>query len=172
MFLSKEMLAELISSAVTSAVAAVNAGGGQAIADSISKAMQQFMGPQQRRIFDVVMNTPFNPTGRKRELKHEYYQCGYPIQERNVSDDEIEMLHQLVPGTYGPEDFPILVAEKKRLGAKNRIYIMHKDGKDDRLRMKTYAPTFHALLVKLVAESKDQKAARRAEARALLADTD
>lgn len=152
-------------------VTSVSAAGNQGIADAIAKALAGVM--PQRKLTVAEMGepkTPFNPEGRKRELKHDFFQNGFPIQERYVSDGEIELLHQLVPGSYGTPDFPIAVVEKKRLNGKTRIFILHADGKDDRLRIKNYAVTFTVLLQKLVQEAKDQRAQRRAEARALLAD--
>lgn len=165
------MTAADIAAIVHAATTAVNQAGNQAIADAISKALTQHMGPRRLTMAEIgEPKTPFNPTGRKRELKHEFYQNFAPIQERFVSDDEIEMLHQLVPGSYGTPDMPIAVVEKKRLNGKTRIFIIHPSGKDDRLRMKNYAPNFHQLLVRLVQEAKDQRAQKRAEARALLAE--
>lgn len=167
------MSAADIAEIVRAATSAVAAAGNQAIADAISKALTQHMGP--RRITAAELGepkTPFNPRGVKRELKCEFFQNSAPIMERFVSDDEIEMLHRLTPGSYGTPDLPIAVVVKKRLDGKDRVYIIHPDGKDDRLRMKNYAPNFHTLLVKLEQEAKAQRAQRRAEARALLADTD
>lgn len=171
MFLTEQMLAQIVASAVGAATTAVNQAGNQAIADSISQALAQHMGPRRLTVAEVgEPKTPFNPTGAKRELKAEFFQNGFPIQERYVSDGEIEMLHQLIPGSYGTPDFPIAVVEKKRLNGKNRIFILHADGKDDRLKIKNYGATFYIVLQRLVQEAKDQKATRRAEARALLAD--
>lgn len=145
--------------------------GAQAIADSISKALTQHMGPRRLTVADIgEPKTPFNPTGRKREMLMEFIHNGYPIQERFASDGEIELLHQLTPGTYGPPDFPIVVILKKRLTGKSKLFIVHGDSKDDRLRMKNYAQNFYALLALLIQEAKDQLAQRKAEARALLAD--
>lgn len=142
-----------------------------AIAEAISSALAQHMGPPRMTAAQMgEPKTPFNPHGKKRELKCDFYQNYAPIHERFVSDDEIEMLHQLVPGIYGPEDFRITVVQVKRLNGKHRIYVNHPDGKSDRLRLKNYAPNFHLMLVKLVQEAKEQKAQRKAEARALLAE--
>lgn len=171
MFMTPSMVATLISEAVSAATSASAQAGGQAIAESISKALTQHMGPRRLTVAEIgEAKTPFNPTGRKRELEKEFFQNFAPIQERYLSDGEIELLHQLVPGSYGTPELPIAVVEKKRLNGKSRIYIIHPDSKDDRLRLKNYAPNFFLLLQKLVQEAKDQRAQRKAEARALLAD--
>lgn len=165
------MTAADIAEIVKAAVAGVTAASNTATADVISQALTQHMGPRRLTVADIgEPKTPFNPEGKTRILKCDYYQNGYPISERYVSDAEIEMLHQLVPGSYGTPEMPVAVIEKKRLNGKTRVFILHADGKDDRLKIKNYAPNFHALLVKLVQEAKEQKAERRAEARALLAD--
>jgi hypothetical protein len=170
-YMTPKDIAEIVNQAVFAATSAVNQAGGQAIADSIAKALSQHMGPRQKTVAEIgEPKTPFNPTGAKRELLKEFFQNGAPISERYVSDAEIDMLHQITPGSYGTPELPVAVVEKKRLNGKSRMFIIHSDTRDDRLRMKNYAPSFHALLVKLVQEAKDQKAARRAEARALLAD--
>lgn len=164
-------IAEIVASAVSAATTAVSSAGNQAIADAISQALTQHMGPRRLSIMEMgEPRTPFNPGGKKREMKHDFFQNGAPIHERFVSDDEIEMLHKLIPGSYGTPDLPIAVVERKRLNGKTRVFIIHPDGKDDRLRMKNYAPNFHLLLVRLIQEAQEQKAQRRAEARALLAD--
>lgn len=165
------MTAADIADIVRAATSAVAGANNSAIADAISQALTQHMGPRRMTVAEMgEPKTPFNPFGRKRELLSEFFQNGFPIQERSVSDEEIEMLHQLVPGSYGTPDFPIAVIEKKRLGGKNRVHVLYADGKDDRLKIKNYAPNFHGVLVKLVQEAKEQRAQRRAEARALLAE--
>lgn len=167
-FMTAADIAEIVRSAVASAVA-----GNATIGETFAKAMTQHMGPRRLTVAELgEPKTPFNPTGAKRELKADFFQNFAPISERYVSDAEIEMLHKLVPGSYGTPEFPIAVVEKKRLNGKNRVFILHGDSKDDRLRIKNYAPNFHALLVKLVQEAKDQRAERRAEARRLLEETD
>jgi hypothetical protein len=163
------MTAADIAEIVRAAVAGVSAAGSQATADVLAKALTQHMGPRRLTVAELgEPKTPFNPTGAKRELKCEFFQNSAPINERYVSDGEIEMLHKLTPGSYGTPELPIAVVEKKRLNGKTRVFIIHSDTKDDRLRMKTYAPTFHAMLLKLVQEAKEQRSQRRAEARALL----
>lgn len=140
-----------------------------AIAEAISAALTQHMGPRKKTVAEVgEPKTPFNPAGVKRDLKCEYFQNFAPIHERYVSDAEIDMLHQIIPGSYGTPELPIAVVERKRLNGKTRVYIIHPDGKDDRLRMKNYAPSFHAMLIKLVQEAKAQRAQKKAEARAFL----
>lgn len=171
MFLTEAMLAQIVASAVGAAMATVNQAGNQAIADSISTALTQHMGPRRLTVAEIgEPKTPFNPTGAKREMKSDFYQNGFPIPERYVSDAEIDLLHQLVPGSYGTPEFPIAVLQKKSLTGKSRIHIMYAEGKDDRLKVKNYAANFTLLLTRLVQEAKDQKAQRRADARALLAD--
>lgn len=165
------MTAADIAEIVRAAVAGVTAAGNTATADAISQALTRHMGPRQLTPGEIgEPKTPFNPMGVKRELKHEFFQNGFPIQERFVSDEEIGMLHSLIPGSYGTPEMPIAVVEKKRLNGKTRVFIIHPDGKDDRLKMKNYAANFYLLLVRLVQEAKDQRAQRRAEARALLAE--
>lgn len=166
-FMTPEAIAQIVRAATEGVTSASN----EATANAITAALTQHMGPRRMTVAELgEVKTPFNPEGRKRELKNDFYQNGAPIHERFVSDGEIEMLHQLVPGTYGTPEMPVVVAEKRRLNGKTRVYIFHADGKDDRLKIKNYAPNFHALLVKLVAEAKEQRAQKRAEARALLAE--
>jgi hypothetical protein len=163
-------VSEMVRSAVQAAVAGITSANNQGIADSISKALTSHMGPRRLTVSELgEPKTPFNPTGRKREMLASFFHNFYPIQERFVSDAEIEYLHKLVPGSYGPPDFPISVVIKKRLdGGKPQVYIIHPDGKDDRMRAKNYAQNFALMLQKLVQEAKDQRATRRAEALALL----
>lgn len=171
-FMTATDIAEIVRSAVAAATSAVAGAGNQSIADSISKALTQHMGPRRLTVAELgEPKTPFNPTGAKRELKKEFFHNFAPIAERYVSDEEIERLHQLTPGHYGTEDFPIAVVEKKRLNGKARMFIIHPDSKDDRMRAKNYAQSFAILLQKLIQEAKDQRAQRRAEALALLEET-
>lgn len=169
-------IAVLVKEAAVAAATAIQQTGtqglGTAIGDEISRAMTRHLGAPQANIAGLVVRTPFNPTGRKRDLKKDFVHNGCTIHERFVSDEEIELLHEITPGTYGTEDFPILVSEKKVLGGKPKVHILYRESKDDRLRIKNYAPTFHALLAKLVVEAKEQRAQRRSEAKAFLEATD
>ncbi len=156
----------------------VNAARGgadnSAIADAISQGLveglAQHMGPRQKRPGDIKETTPFNPEGKKRELKREFFQCGAPILERCVSDQEIELLHKLVDGTYGTAEFPIFVHTKKRLGNKDRTWIDYDGSKDGRNRLKDYGRSFHEILANLVKQAEEQKVARKAALRAELAE--
>ncbi len=145
-----------------------------AIADAISQGLveglAQHMGPRQKRPGDIKEITPFNPTGKKRELQREFFQTGAPILERNLHDDEIDLLHQLVDGTYGTPDFPIFVHTKKRLGNKDRTWIDYDGSKDGRNRLKDYGRTWREILQNLVRQAAEQKAERKAALRAELAD--
>lgn len=166
-------VAEMVRSAVTAAVQGVTSVGNQSIADSIAKALTQHMGPRRLTVAELgEPKTPFNPEGKKRELLCDFFQNGAPIFERFISDGEIEMLHKLVPGSYGTPELPIAVVEKKRLNGKTRVFVVHPDDKNARLAMKNYAPNFYQMLVKLVQEAKEQRAQRRAEAKAFLNESD
>lgn len=165
-------VAEMVRSAVQAAVQGMTQAN-TGIADQIAQGFAIAHGPRQLRVSEIgEPKTPFNPEGKKRELLKEFFQNGAPIHERFVSDGEIEMLHKLVPGSYGTPELPIAVVEKKRLNGPNRLYIVHNDSKDARLMMKNYARNFHEMLVKLVQEAKEQRSVRRAEARAFLAESD
>ncbi len=168
------LTAQDIAAIVSAARAGETGAADQSIADVISRGittgLTQHMGPRQLKPGEIKETTPFNPTGRKRELERDFFQTGAPILERNVSDQEIEMLHQLVDGTYGPPDFPIYVHSKKRLGAKTRTWIDYGGSKDDRNRLKDYGRTFYEILSNLVREAKEQKIQKKAELRAQLAE--
>jgi hypothetical protein len=156
------------------------AKGGDAGADSssiadvisrgITTGLTQHMGPRQLRPGEVPETHAFNPTGKKRELEREFFQTGAPILERNVSDQEIALLHQLVDGVYGTPEFPIYVHSKKRIGNKTRTWIDYDGSKDARNRLKDYGRNFYEILNNLVRQAAEQKAQRKAELRAQLAE--
>lgn len=125
------------------------------------------VGERQKR---GLGGTPFNPTGKKRTLKYDFYQDGALMRERYLHDNEIEMLHQITPGSYLNK--LITVTEKVHGDGRKEIFIDRKPGKDVAMTLKGLAPNFHAQLVKMVAEAKEQKAAKRAAMRAELADTE
>lgn len=147
---------------------------------ALAEAITEGINKTQRRrqtIADVgEPKTPFNPEGKKRVLEHEFLQNGFPIKERFVSDQEIELLHQLTPGKYGPADWPIVVIETKNLDGTKRINIAYNEGKNDRFRMKNYSAekgrsaNLCGFLQTLVEEAKEQKAKKKADARALLTE--
>jgi len=171
---------QLTAADIAKIVQAARAGDGGApdssIADVISRGitegLAQHMGPRQKRPGDILETTPFNPTGAKRELKREFFQNGAPILERCVSDQEIEMLHQLVDGVFGTPEFPIYVHTKKRLGNRDRTWIDYDGSKDGRNRLKDYGRNFYEILNRLVQQAKEQRAQKRAEARAFLEERD
>ena len=165
---------------IAAIVQAARAGDASAsdssIADVISRGittgLTQHMGPRQLRPGEVPEVTPFNPTGKKRELQREFFQAGAPILERNVSDQEIDMLHQLVDGVYGTPEYPIYVHTKKKLGNKPRTWIDYDNSRDGRNRLKDFGRNFYEILNNLVQQAKEQKAQKRAEARAFLEERD
>lgn len=152
-----------------------SAANNEALLGTVNKmigAFQSQMGPRKVSVAELgEVKTPFNPHGKKRELKKEFFQNGFPLYERYLSDDEIAMLHQIEPGKFGSDEFPVLVYEKKVVNGKNRVHIVYPAGKDDRLREKMFAPTFHLFLVRLVKEAKDQLETKRQEALAFLQGT-
>lgn len=160
-----------IAALVAATVAAVNKEGNNGIAQAIASALTQHMGPRKLTPADIgEPKTPFNPAGKKRDLLKDFFQNGAPLMERFLHDNEIEMLHLLTPGSYGPPDFPIAVIEKKRLDGKSRVFIRYDASKDGRMREKNYAQNWHLFLKRLVEEAKEQKVARRAALRAELED--
>jgi hypothetical protein len=171
---------EVTATDIAAIIKAARAGDASAdsssIADVISRGittgLTQHMGPRQLRPGEVPETTPFNPTGKKRELQREFFQAGAPILERNVSDQEIAMLHQLVDGTYGTPEYPIYVHTKKKLGNKPRTWIDYDNSRDGRNRLKDYGRNFYEILNNLVQQAKEQKATKRAEARAFLEEKD
>lgn len=170
-------IARIAAEAAKAATVAVNHAGGEAVADIVAKALTGYMGPRQKTIAELgEPKTPFNPKGSKRTLKKDFFHNNAPLNERFLHDREIELLHQLTPGHYGTEDFPIAVVERKRKDGKSRVTIVHNDGKNDRNSFKNYAAKFGSAdftgcLLGLIAEAKEQKAQRRAEARQLLEDS-
>ena len=176
--MTPEDIARIAAEAAKAATVAVSQAGGESVADIVAKALTGYMGPRQKTIAELgEPKTPFNPTGQKRQLKKDFFHNNAPLNERFLHDREIELLHQLVPGHYGTEDFPIAVIERKRKDGKSRVTIVHNDGKNDRNSFKNYAAKygsadFTGCLLGLIAEAKEQKAARRAEARRLLEDSD
>lgn len=159
--------------------AAIEAAGANntGIAEAITAALDAREGKKRAKVGDRITKTPFNPTGKKRTLKHEFFQNGFPIKEKFVSDNEIDLLHKLVPGKFGPSDWPIVVEEKKHSDGRKQVRILYNETRDDRNRFKNYAAKygsadFYGFLNGLVQEAKDQKARKKAEARALLNDDD
>jgi hypothetical protein len=140
------------------------------ISQGITTGLTQHMGPRQKRPGEIKETHVFNPDGKKRELKREFFQNGAPILERCVSDQEIEMLHELVDGVYGTPEFPIHVHTKKKLGNKDRTWIDYDGSRDGRNRLKDYGRTFYEILNNLVRQAKEQKAQRKADLRAQLAE--
>jgi hypothetical protein len=149
-------------------------GNNTTLATAITEAVKSNQGIRKisvgERQAKGLGKNPFNPTNKKRELDGEYFQNFYPMPERQLHDNEIEMLAQLKQGRFGPAEFPITVVVKRDIDGHKKVYINYPDGRDARNLLKNYAPNFHQMLVKLVQESKDQLAQRKAEARALLAD--
>ncbi len=164
-------IASIVQVAVQAALATQQAGN-KGIGEEIANALKEHKGIRPRTVAEIgEPDTPFNPGKKKRELKHDFYQNYFFLHERMLHDNEIDMLHQLVPGTYGPSDFPINVIERSRTdGGKKRVYIVYPDGKNDRLRAKNYGVNFHATLVHLVEDAKTQRAEKKAAARAYLAE--
>lgn len=168
-------IAAIVQAAVTAALEATGANQstfattlGESIAAGIkanSGVRKIGVGERQKK---GLGQTPFNPTNRKRSLKWDFYHNGALMHERYLHDNEIEMLHQLTPGQYLNK--MVRVVERDTGDGRKRTFIVHPEDKDAALRLKGLAPNFHALLVKLVAEAKEQKAARRAAMRAELAE--
>ncbi len=161
-----------IAAIVQAAIAGMQSANTKGIGQEIADALKEYKGVRPKTVAEIgEPDTPFNPLKKKRDLNAEYFQNGAPIHPRMLHDNEIEMLHQLVPGTYGPADFVINVIEKSRLdGGKKRVFIMYPGGKGDRLKEKNYGANFHLFLSHLVAEAKEQRAARKAAARKFLED--
>jgi hypothetical protein len=128
--MTAEDIARIAAEAAKAATMAVNQAGGHAVADIVAKALTGYMGPRQKTIAELgEPKTPFNPQGKKRELKKDFFHNHAPLNERFLHDREIDLLHQLTPGHYGTEDFPIAVIERKRKDGKSRVTIVHNDGK-------------------------------------------
>lgn len=141
---------------------------GHAIADGIKSTSGIRSISVGERTAKGMNKSPFNPSGKKRSLKHTFYHNGCQVHERYLHDSEIEMLHKLTPGVF--LDGFVTVVERKNIDGKKVVLIKHDDTPDGRLKFKNYAPNFHLFLVAMTADAKKQLEKKRADARALIAD--
>lgn len=143
------------------------------VANALVTAVTAIAPKQYVKFGQQDLKTPFNPTGkRNRKLKRTMFQNGNRLNERVLSDQEIALLDQLVPGRY--IEGLITVIEKDNGNNEKTVYIQYKNKTvDQRQNLQTYASTFTAQLQRMVDEARESlesaQRARTAEVKAALA---
>ena len=74
----------------------------QELANAFTAAMNAAKPREKKNIFNYQRVTPWTPTdgSPKLTLKRKMYQHGIPINENRVTNEEIQLLNKLRPGTY------------------------------------------------------------------------
>lgn len=128
----------------------------EALADAFVKAVEASRGIRQVSIGERGERGPFNPKGRKRELKGEFWANGWQLRERTLSDEEIALLHEITPGRY-IDKFVTVIQTKRPEGPVTQINWPERTP-EQRLEIAKRAPTFTVMLKKIVEEGKQRDA--------------
>lgn len=114
---------------------------------------QEAQGPQQVPLSKYKAKTPWHPTGERRrpKLSRATFLNNFRLQERLMSNEEIELCNQLRPGLYVGRKWRVVSADRDGEGSSIMIYLPNKT-ESDRLERKSIAPNLEACLRLIVQE--------------------
>lgn len=139
------------------------------LAEAIVSATEQSSGVRRRIPFgQQKIRSPFNPTGnRNRKLKKVFYQAGFRLGVKTLTDAEIDLLHKLKPGLY--IDNLVRVIERQGAGGEMEVFINYSNSTADqrmalgsRIGGNPKKTGLQRMLEMILAEYEEQKIARKA----------
>lgn len=128
----------------------------EALAEAFIKAIEVSRGVRQVGVGEWKPKGPFNPHGKKRELKGEFWMNGIQLRERTLSDEEIALLHEITPGRY-IDKLVTVIQTKRPDGAVTQVNWPERSI-EQRFEMAKRAPTFTVMLKRIVEEGKQRDA--------------
>lgn len=96
---------------------------------------------------------------KRHKLSRDVYMSGIRIRERQLTDDQIELLNRVVPGTYNGGRWTVIGRQAEGLdNGIIEIYVRNKT-QEDRGLLALEAPSLDVMLQKMIAEaaSRDKK---------------